>query len=261
LIRNDVSVSFRQWWTAAAAKHGRIFAMVIVGLAGIGIASSISQHPRFQRNAPPSERNDVLSGFHRVPMLGSILEHVSAADSLLSEAIVADAAHPETSRAREIASKMRFTYGGAAIRGADADLVLLLWQSDRELVEHLQRTDVQRCRDFANDRLIDVDPSNETARALFEQSYRASEDVFLNGFGKASQPLLEPLEIGIALLDLGLSVAELDRLQAAKIGRDDDECDFMVRVYAGLPRLEPRRRVAFARSILGPLKNHALRSD
>ena len=261
MIRKEIDVSARQWWTAAPGKHGGIFAIALVSLAGLSIVLSILTYPGFPRTTPPSERNDLLSGFHRVPMLGSVLEHVSAADALLREAIVVDAAHLETSRAREIASKIRFTYGGAAIRGADADLVLLLWQSDRELVEHLQRTDVQRCRDFANDRLIDVDPSDETARALFEQSYRASEDVFLNGFGKASQPLLEPLEVGIALLDLGLSVPELDRFQAAEMGRDNDECGFVVRVYAGLPRLEPQRRVAFVRSILGPLETPAPKSD
>jgi len=202
--------------------------------------------------------DQAIASARALPMIGVVLDDVPGSEGLLRAALKEEIRQPTTegvSRPLKLMRELRTAYVVPALLATDDASAAAVVEARIQLLQHLQRTDLVVCKEFALIGIQRSDKLDATGQKLMRDVLAALEQAYRSGraakaANTAPPPVASDSETHALLMDAGLSAADFDKL--ARLGRlsNEEACDIALRFNTAPARLPADKR--------GPLMRHLL---
>jgi hypothetical protein len=222
-------------------------AAVATGVAVIGLNY-------FGQSSNSSQIDRAFEQVKQMPLVGVVLAENPGLEAKVRQAIEAELANPTKSGPNRVflfGVDVRKQYIVPALRNSDDEAALAAIKDMSELVQHLQTTNVDMCREFGAVGLTRPDKLDTEGLALFKRALAAQEDAYRNGKATpASRPATSDSEITRILTDAGYKPADFQQLSNYKNLSANDACAAMAKLYTAPGLLPAARGAIVARYLL-----------
>lgn len=201
-----------------------------------------------------SDTDRLIEQIGQLPLIGLVLGEHPELEPRFRAAFEAErksATKGGLSPAFLLMGDVRKQYVMPALRNSDDTHALAAVKVESELVDHLQATNPETCREFGLTGIQRTDKLDPVAAEIFKRTLAAQEDAYRNGkSASADRPAVKDTDVTQLLGQSGYTQADFQQLSKIMTLSAAEACAVTVKLYAAPEHLPPFQGPVVARYLL-----------